>query len=223
MATQITKKFMLAFGIAIAASAVCAQSVFAAEAKVPVKVSKSKAKAKAKPPVVQMPDGTATPITPEDPPDISDNVSTDFNCELVNKVTVYHNTNNDKSIAVRWKNRLHRLTRVGTTTGAVRYENPNFGLIWIGIPSKSMLLDSRLNRQLANECMNAEQVNSTASTTANTTVNAPAKPDLVAPIGKGMVEPALPPGALPTPVVVPAPPVSATPAVTAPAQNDIKK
>jgi hypothetical protein len=32
-----------------------------------------------------------------------------------------------------------------------------YGLIWIGIPAKGMLLDSKQNRQLANECRNAEQ------------------------------------------------------------------
>jgi hypothetical protein len=46
---------------------------------------------------------------------------------------------------------------VGTTTGAKRFENANYGLIWIGIPSKGMLLDSKLNRQLANECRTPEQ------------------------------------------------------------------
>jgi hypothetical protein len=49
------------------------------------------------------------------------------------------------------------MNRVGTTTGALRFENPVFGIIWIGIPSKGILLDSRLNRQLANECKSAEQ------------------------------------------------------------------
>ena len=156
MATQITKTLLLALGIAVAASTVCASDAFAADDKKPVKARKSKAKPKKS---VQLPDGSAVPLTPEDEPDISDSdtVTTDFNCELGNKVTVYHNVKDEKSIAVRWKKRLHRLMRVGTTTGAVRFENPNFGLIWIGIPSKSMLLDSRLNRQLANECKNADQ------------------------------------------------------------------
>jgi hypothetical protein len=58
---------------------------------------------------------------------------------------------------LRWKNRVHRMNRVGTSTGALRFENPVFGIIWIGIPSKGILLDSKLNRQLANECKNAEQ------------------------------------------------------------------
>jgi hypothetical protein len=92
-----------------------------------------------------------------DEPDIAGTAVTDFNCELGNKVTVYQNATDDGHIALRWKKRLHRLTRVATTTGAQRFENKAFGLIWIGIPAKAMLLDSKQNRQLANECKNDEQ------------------------------------------------------------------
>jgi len=93
----------------------------------------------------------------EPEPDITDTVIAEYACELNNKVTIYTNEKDSGHIALRWKNRLHRLERVGTTTGALRFENTKFGLIWIGIPSKGILLDSKLNRQLANECKNAEQ------------------------------------------------------------------
>ncbi len=91
-------------------------------------------------------------------PDITDTVTTEYACELNNKVTIYTNDTDPANIALRWKKRVHRLARVGTTTGALRFENAYWGLIWIGIPSKGILLDSRLNRQLANECKNAKQV-----------------------------------------------------------------
>ena len=52
---------------------------------------------------------------------------------------------------------MSRTRRRGVIPFAKRFENKLFGLIWIGIPSKGMLLDSKLNRQLANECKNAEQ------------------------------------------------------------------
>jgi len=90
-------------------------------------------------------------------PDITDTKVTDYACELGNAITIYTNEKDDAHIALRWKKRLHRLERVGTTTGALRFENKNYGLIWIGIPAKGILLDSKLNRQLANECKNAEQ------------------------------------------------------------------
>jgi membrane-bound inhibitor of C-type lysozyme len=90
-------------------------------------------------------------------PDITDTTTTEYHCEMGSKVTIYTNDKDAAHIALRWKNRVHRMNRVGTTTGALRFENPVFGIIWIGIPSKGILLDSKLNRQLANECKNAEQ------------------------------------------------------------------
>jgi len=114
------------------------------------KASKSKAAAK--------PADTKTPAEDADEPAVTDAAVTDFDCELGNKITIYANTNDEAHIALRWKKRLHRLTRVGTTTGAQRFENRLYGLIWIGIPAKGMLLDSKQNRQLANECRNAEQL-----------------------------------------------------------------
>jgi len=92
-----------------------------------------------------------------DEPDITDTKVTEYACELGNKITIYTNETDANYIALRWKHRLHRLARIGTTTGALRFENPHYGLIWIGIPAKGILLDSKLNRQLANECKNAEQ------------------------------------------------------------------
>jgi hypothetical protein len=96
-------------------------------------------------------------VADEPEPDITETTVAEYSCELNNKVTIYTNEKDAGHIALRWKNRLHRLERVGTTTGAIRFENPKFGLIWIGIPSKGILLDSKLNRQLANECKNADQ------------------------------------------------------------------
>jgi hypothetical protein len=52
----------------------------------------------------------------------------------------------DKHIAMRWNKRIHRLTRVDTTTGANRFENHKMGLVWIGIPAKGLLLDSKKGR-----------------------------------------------------------------------------
>jgi hypothetical protein len=51
-----------------------------------------------------------------------------------------------------------------------------YGLIWIGIPAKGMLLDSKQNRQLANECKDAEQAKPTLATEA--------------PVSLGVVKPA---------------------------------
>jgi hypothetical protein len=146
-------KSMIAAGLALAVASLCAApSAFAAQPNKPVKAKTVKA-AKGKPAPKAAPDGM-----PDGPDaDITGTTTTEYSCELGNKVTIFHHQDDESHIAVRWKKRIHRLDKVGTTTGARRFENRTFGLIWIGIPAKGMLLDSKLNRQLANECKNADQ------------------------------------------------------------------
>lgn len=86
-----------------------------------------------------------------------------FHCELGNTITIYNYPDNDQEIALRWNKRLHRMMRVSTTTGANRFENANKGLVWIGIPAKSILLDSKKGQQLANECKSSQQAASKVS------------------------------------------------------------
>jgi hypothetical protein len=93
----------------------------------------------------------------DDQPDVKGLTATAFNCELGNKLTIYSNAADDQEIALQWEKRMHRLHRVSTTTGAHRFENAKNGLVWIGIPAKGMLLDSKKGKQLANECKNPEQ------------------------------------------------------------------
>lgn len=90
--------------------------------------------------------------------DLAGAVGTDYACELGNKLTIYTKQDDDQAISLRWKNDLHRLTRIGTSSGAQRFENEQQGLVWLGIPSKGMLLNSKKGQQLANECKNSQQV-----------------------------------------------------------------
>ncbi len=111
----------------------------------------------------------------DDPePDVSGSVAVDYNCELGNKLTIHANLADRDHIALRWHNRLIRLERVDTTTGANRFESRKRGLIWIGIPAKGILLDSKKGQQLANECKSASQM-------AMTTAPVPASAALIAP------------------------------------------
>lgn len=50
------------------------------------------------------------------------------------------------------------MDRVDTSTGANRFENRKIGLVWIDIPTKGILLDSKRGKQLANECKSAQQM-----------------------------------------------------------------
>ncbi|QOL47850.1 hypothetical protein [Massilia litorea] len=158
MATSLQHLFA-AGAFAFAAFSLCSAPAFAAPEKNHPKAEDVLKARKSSPKSKQAAAAAEDNWAPADEaePDITDTKVTEYSCELNNKVTIYTNEGDDSHIALRWKKRLHRLERVGTTTGAMRFENTNFRLIWIGIPSKGILLDSRLNRQLANECKNAEQ------------------------------------------------------------------
>ena len=119
-------------------------------------VLKDKAKAKHSRQEARPSRSRTTPTTSRKP-DIADTVAAEYRCELNNKVTIYTNDEDDGHIALRWKNRLHRLDASAPPPAPSASRTRKFGLIWIGIPAKGILLDSKLNRQLANECKNAEQ------------------------------------------------------------------
>lgn len=44
-----------------------------------------------------------------------------------------------------------------TTTGAVRLEDKKAGVIWIQIPAKSMLLNSKVGHRMVDDCLQSEQ------------------------------------------------------------------
>lgn len=88
----------------------------------------------------------------EPEPDVAQYKSHDYQCELGNSLTVFTHPEDDQHVAMRWKKRIYKLARVVTSTGALRFENVKNGLVWIGIPAKSMLLDAHKGQQLANEC-----------------------------------------------------------------------
>lgn len=156
---KLIRQLLAACGLAVATAALCAPAAAADTTKPAKSTTKAKAKAKAKAKKAVEKHPKAVDVLPEEPePDVTGAIATDYQCELNNKITIYKNDGDDAHIALRWKERLHRLDRVGTTTGALRFENAHYGLVWIGIPAKGMLLDSKLNRQLANECKNDEQV-----------------------------------------------------------------
>lgn len=111
--------------------------------------AKNKAPAKKEPAVVDEDDIE---------PDVTASTTTEYNCELGNKLTLYRNDDDHRHIALRWKKQLLRLKRVETTTGANRFENKKNGWVWIDIPTKAMLLDSKKGQQLANECRNPDQM-----------------------------------------------------------------
>ncbi len=54
-----------------------------------------------------------------------------------------------------------------TSTGAVRLEDPVSGAVWLQLANKSMLMNQKLGRRLADACMNADQVQVAAAMERN--------------------------------------------------------
>ena len=153
------KQMLAASAIAFAVAGLCAPASAASTHETPpkaTKVLKEKSKAtKRKKAKKEEPKQAVVDDEPE--PDVTDTTLAEYSCELNNKVAIYRNPMDDSHVVLRWQNRLRLMDKVGTTTGAKRYENTKTGLVWIGIPSKGILLDSKQGRQLANECKDAEQ------------------------------------------------------------------
>ncbi|MFL6656653.1 MAG: hypothetical protein ACJ8GW_01140 [Massilia sp.] len=215
-------KTLLILGISMAATTLHAAPLSTTDAKKPARAKAKNSKSKVK--LLAGEEGSTRPGTPEDEPEIKDNKVVQFNCELGASIAIYTNEADSEHLALRWKKRLHRLTRVGTTTGANRFENTNFGLVWIGIPAKGMLLDSRMNHQLANECKSLEQEALAAQPVSPAPITEAAAPSPAAPVGViTLPDTAVPavPGVLVAPTVPGAvllPPVSGAPVV--PGTND---
>jgi hypothetical protein len=52
----------------------------------------------------------------------------------------------------------YRMFPVGTSTGAIRLEDKNAGAVWLQLANKSMLMDQKLGKRVADECSSPAQV-----------------------------------------------------------------
>ena len=52
----------------------------------------------------------------------------------------------------------YRVSPQETTTGAIRLEDKIAGIVWLQLANKSMLMDQKQGRRLADECKSPEQV-----------------------------------------------------------------
>lgn len=61
------------------------------------------------------------------------------------------------------KKTVVRLVTQETTSGAVRLEDAKSGLLWIQIPAKSMLMNTKLGRRVVDACTTPEQALASAA------------------------------------------------------------
>jgi hypothetical protein len=140
MIALTAKRLSLVFKLACAAGAAALLASCASEEKVPVTDTKPVLPQLLKAPAASQPSWATQLVTGS------------FACEMGNKVELRMEGRVTDGVTLVWKGNSYTMSPVSTTTGAVRLENKGEGLVWIQIPSKSMLLNSKIGQQLANDC-----------------------------------------------------------------------
>ena len=78
-------------------------------------------------------------------------------CEFNQNVDVQPMTGKPGMFKVGFKGDSYAMVPQETTTGAVRLEDKKAGVMWLQIPSKSMLMNSKVGQRMVDACMHAEQ------------------------------------------------------------------
>ncbi len=111
---------------------------------------------------------TSASAAPQDP-DTSDAVSQELAiaqkihqglmpCELGASVRIQADAAAPGFFHVQGKGFRYRMYPVRTSTGALRLEDKKAGAVWLQLANKSMLMDQKKGRRMADECAHPEQV-----------------------------------------------------------------
>ena len=89
---------------------------------------------------------------------VADRVLTgDASCEFNQTVMVKPITGRPAHFHVAYKKATYTMVPEETTTGAVRLEDKKAGMLWLQIPSKSMLMNSKIGQRVVDDCTHSEQ------------------------------------------------------------------
>ena len=79
-------------------------------------------------------------------------------CELGANVVLMASPTQPGRFVVEHNKRRFYMVVTQTTTGAIRLEDPAQGAVWLQLANKSMLMDQKNGRRLADACMNPAQM-----------------------------------------------------------------
>ncbi|HSB98490.1 MAG TPA: hypothetical protein VLE45_01160 [Burkholderiaceae bacterium] len=89
---------------------------------------------------------------------IADRVLTgDAACEFDQTVSVLPIDGRPGHFRLIYKKVAYTVIPEETSTGAIRLEDKKAGIVWLQIPSKSMLMNARAGQRMVDGCMHAEQ------------------------------------------------------------------
>lgn len=79
-------------------------------------------------------------------------------CEMGASVRMTADANAPGYFTLQGKGYKYRMRPVATSTGAIRLEDEKAGAVWLQLANKSMLMDQKNGRRLADECAHPDQV-----------------------------------------------------------------
>jgi hypothetical protein len=89
---------------------------------------------------------------------VADRVLTgDAACELNQTVSVEPIKGKPGHFQLRFKKASYTMVPEETSSGAVRLEDKKAGMVWLQIPSKSMLMNARAGQRMVDGCLHPEQ------------------------------------------------------------------
>lgn len=89
---------------------------------------------------------------------VADRVLTgDASCEFSQTVAVTPVSGQPAHFHVAYKKATYTMVPEETTTGAVRLEDKKAGMLWLQIPSKSMLMNTKIGQRVVDDCTHSEQ------------------------------------------------------------------
>ncbi|MES2582808.1 MAG: hypothetical protein V4627_08840 [Pseudomonadota bacterium] len=81
-----------------------------------------------------------------------------INCELGAVVLMTNDEHSPGRFFLDMGNKRYAMLPVVTSTGAVRLEEESSGAVWIQLGNKSMLMNQKEGKRLADDCMNPDQL-----------------------------------------------------------------
>jgi hypothetical protein len=78
-------------------------------------------------------------------------------CELGTQVNITHHPRATGRFVLELGRAKYEMEPVPTTTGAVRLEDAKSGAVWLQLANKSMLMNQKQGKRMADACMNADQ------------------------------------------------------------------
>ena len=158
MSQSVVASTLLALVAAVPPLAAQAQSAPADKKQLRADASRERSKASAKAPA------PAVETISEEQLAIAEKVYTGpSNCEFRQQVRIEPIEGKPGTFKVNYRNTSYRMVPEETTSGAVRLMDKKAGVVWIQIPSKSMLMNSKAGQRLVDNCMHEQQLSAEAS------------------------------------------------------------